>query len=105
MILDMAEDACTQIILGRPFLAIAGCKIDVKERRLTLDVGQKHVEFGLFKDFESTPSTYSCYGCDVIGLNESEHLTVMSQNDPFSLDCPLFAGQGLNHVKVKIFAT
>ena len=31
VILDMAEDACTQFILGRPFLANAGCKIDVKE--------------------------------------------------------------------------
>jgi len=39
MILDMAEDARIQIILGRPFLAIVGCKIDVKEGRLTFDVG------------------------------------------------------------------
>jgi len=30
VILDMAEDFRTQIILGRPFLATAGCKIDVK---------------------------------------------------------------------------
>jgi len=54
MILDMAKDACTQIILGRPFLAIAGCKIDVKEGRLTFNVGEKHVEFGLFRDIEIT---------------------------------------------------
>ena len=35
VMLDMAEDSCTQIILGRPFLATARCKIDVKEEKLT----------------------------------------------------------------------
>jgi len=35
VVLDIAEDSRTQIILGRPFLATAGCKIDVKEGKLT----------------------------------------------------------------------
>ena len=39
MVLDMAEDSCTQIILGRPFLATAGCKIDVKEGKLNFEWG------------------------------------------------------------------
>jgi len=60
VILDMDEDACTQIILGRPFLATTGCKIDVKEYRLTFDVGEHHAEFVLFKDFELSPSSLSC---------------------------------------------
>jgi len=34
VILDMAEDARTQIILSRPFLATIGYKIDVKDDRL-----------------------------------------------------------------------
>jgi len=51
MILDMDEDALTQIIRAKPFLAIKGCKIKVTEGRLTFDIGEKHVEFGLFKDF------------------------------------------------------
>ena len=38
VVLDMAEDYRTQIILGRPFLATVGCKIDVKEGKLTFDV-------------------------------------------------------------------
>ena len=90
MILYMAEDASTQSILGRPFLVTASCKIDVKEGRLTFYVGEKHVKFGLFKGFESTPSTYSCCGCDVIGLDESEDLTDMIQNYPSRLNCALF---------------
>jgi len=60
MIFDMVEDAHTQIILGRPFLVTAGCEIDIKEGRLTFDVGEKHAKFGLFEDFESATSTYSC---------------------------------------------
>ena len=39
MILDIAEDSHTQLILGRPFLAITGCKIYVKEGKLTFDMG------------------------------------------------------------------
>jgi len=39
VILDMAEDSSTQINLVRPFVAIAGCKIDVKEGKITFDVG------------------------------------------------------------------
>ena len=35
VVLDMDEDYRTQIILGRPFLATIGCKIDVKEGTLT----------------------------------------------------------------------
>ena len=54
VILNMDEDAHTQIILGRPFLATARCKIDVKKGRLTFDVGEHHVEFGLYKGYGSS---------------------------------------------------
>ena len=30
VVLDIVKDACTLIVLGRPFLATAGCNIDVK---------------------------------------------------------------------------
>ena len=81
MTLDMAEDACTQSILGRPFLVTAGCKIDVKEGRLTFDVKEKHAEFGLFKYFESAPpSTYSCCGCDMIGLKNKRYSQNLHKN-------------------------
>jgi len=53
VILDMAEDSRNHIILSRPFLATAGCMIDVKEGKLTFYVWEHHAEFGLFKDFKS----------------------------------------------------
>jgi len=65
MVLDMDEDCCTQIILGRPFLATTGCKIDVKEGRLIYDVGEHHVEFRLFDDLKPA-STFACCECDTI---------------------------------------
>ena len=37
------------IILKRPFLATAGCRINVKKGTLTFDVGDDHVEFNLLK--------------------------------------------------------
>ena len=70
VVLDMANDSHTQIILGRPFLATAGCKIDVKEGKLTFDVREHHAEFGLFKDFEFSPSTFSCCGCQIVDFDE-----------------------------------
>ena len=40
VILNMAEDARTQIILGRCFLVTTGCKIDIKEGKLTFVLNQ-----------------------------------------------------------------
>jgi len=99
----MAEDSCTQIILGRPFLATVGCKIDVKEGKLTFDVGEHHVEFGLFKDFESSPPTFSCCGCEVVDSNEPVSMIEMSRNDPSSFDYTFFEGSRLDNVKVDSF--
>ena len=93
----MAEDSRTQIILGRPFLATTGCKIDVKEGKLTFHVEQHHVEFGLFKDFKSS-STFPCYRCKVLDSNELVSALDMTLNDPSSSDRALFEGSGLDAV-------
>ena len=69
VVLDMDEDCRTQIILGRPFLATAGYKIDVKEGTLTFEVGKHHVEFGLFDELKPS-SMFSCCGCEIVESNE-----------------------------------
>ncbi len=48
VVLKMEEDARTPITLGRPFLAIVGDNIDVKNGKLKLKVGEDEVEFNLF---------------------------------------------------------
>ncbi|XP_074265945.1 uncharacterized protein LOC141588400 [Silene latifolia] len=47
IVLDMAEDTQIPIILGRPFLHTVGAIIDVKQGRLTLEVGDDKVTFNL----------------------------------------------------------
>jgi len=94
VVLDMDEDCRTQIISGRPFLATDGCKINVKERRLTFDVGEHHVKFGLFDDLKPS-STFSCCGCDVVESNEPKDLLDTNLNDPSSISCAYLRVLGL----------
>jgi len=98
VILVMAEDSHTQIILGRPFLATAGCKIDVKEGKLTFDVGECHTEFGLFKDFDLSHCTLPYCGCEVLDSDVSVKILDMTLNDLFSVDCAFFECSGLDDV-------
>jgi len=53
-ILEIEEDTRTPIILGRPFLATAGCHIDVNNGKLSFDVGGDHVDFNFFKPSKFT---------------------------------------------------
>ncbi|XP_074562899.1 uncharacterized protein LOC141819519, partial [Curcuma longa] len=50
IVLDMKEDPSVPIILGRPFLSTAGAIIDMKNHRLSLEVGRERVEFDLSQD-------------------------------------------------------
>src|SRR5581483_1109805 len=56
VVLEMVEDVNTPIILGRPFLATAGAIIDVKNGKLSLNVGKEKVEFELRKSMGLPPS-------------------------------------------------
>ena len=62
----MEEDMRTPIILGRPFLATAGCRIDVKNGKLSFDVGDEHVEFNLFKASKFPSISDECNMIDVV---------------------------------------
>jgi len=97
----MTEDSHMQIILGRPLLATVGYKIDAKEGKLTFDVGEHHVEFGLFKGCNSFPCTFSCYGCEVVDPDELVSMLDMTPNYPSIFDCALFEGHGLDGVTVE----
>ena len=61
MILEMEEDTCTPVILGRPFLAAAECPRDVKNGKLSFDVGDDHVEFNLFKAIKFLSISDECH--------------------------------------------
>ena len=67
VVLDMKEDGATPIILGKPFLSTRQTLIDVKNRELTLRVGEDQVKFDLYKSIEF-PSTEnaSCMRIDAL---------------------------------------
>jgi len=69
---------------------------------LTFDVGEHHVEFGLFND-EKSSSTFAYCGCDTINLDEPVDLPDLTLNDPSSFSCPLFEGLGLDDGEVDSF--
>ena len=68
-----------------PLLCLVLLKLNnkiVKEGKLTFDVGEHHAKLGLFKDFESSPSTFSCCRCEVVDSDEPVSILEITQNDP-----------------------
>ena len=66
IIMDITEDSNIPIILGRPFLATARAIIDVKNGKLTFEVGEEKFEFILSQLFKAPAIDDSCCSLDVI---------------------------------------
>ena len=69
--MEMEEDSRIPIILGRPFLATAGVMIDVKNGKLSLQVGDEKVEFSLPQFMASPTTDYSCCRVKESMLNQN----------------------------------
>ena len=67
-------------------------KIDVREARLTFDAGEHDTKFGLFKDHESSITTLSYYGCELVVYDKPEYLIDVTPNDPQESHYDLFEG-------------
>ncbi|XP_074356161.1 uncharacterized protein LOC141695851 [Apium graveolens] len=65
IMVEMNEDVDIPIILGRPLLATAGTNIDVKARKLTLNVGEEKVDFDLNQAVKWLSVKTGCYLVDV----------------------------------------
>jgi len=50
IVVDIPKTNNTQIILGKPILAIAGCHIDVKEGHISFEVERRFAVFSHRKD-------------------------------------------------------
>ncbi|XP_074283548.1 uncharacterized protein LOC141608094 [Silene latifolia] len=72
IVLDIAEDARTPIILGRPFLCTAGSIIDVKQGRLTLAVGYDAITFSLPGTLARPMIDDTCYSVDIIDESNND---------------------------------
>jgi len=82
VILEIKKDTPTPIILGRPFLATAGCRINVKNSTLTFDVGDFHVEFNLLKAAKFPCVSDECNKIDVVNGLIRETASNINSNDP-----------------------
>ncbi|XP_074265950.1 uncharacterized protein LOC141588405 [Silene latifolia] len=82
IVLDIAEDTRTQIILGRPFLCTAGAIIDVKLGRLTLEVGDDVITFSLPETLSRPMIEDTCYSVDIIDESSYEFWSDSLVKDP-----------------------
>ncbi|XP_058003971.1 uncharacterized protein LOC131180641 [Hevea brasiliensis] len=81
-ILEMEEDVQIPIILIRPFLAIAGAIIDVKNGCLTLKVGDEEVEFNLFRAVKHKLEPDECLRVNITDKLVEEELLKTHPEDP-----------------------
>jgi len=81
--MEMEEDSHIPIILGRPFLATAGAMIDVKNGKLSFQVGDEKVEFCPPQSMASPSSDDTCCRVDILekALNQ-EAMTCHFVEDP-----------------------
>ena len=81
---------------------IAACKMYVKGRTLAFDVGEHHVEFGLFKDHESSSLSLPGCGYDLVISSEIVELFDVSPNDPHEFDYVSTDNHGLGYCAVDL---
>ncbi|XP_020272502.1 uncharacterized protein LOC109847682 [Asparagus officinalis] len=82
VILEIEEDSNIPIILGRPFLATACAIIDVKNGKLSLNIGGKMIEFDLSNTMKLPLTNKICYRVDVIDKCTHEQIANNNSADP-----------------------
>ncbi|XP_074265543.1 uncharacterized protein LOC141587982 [Silene latifolia] len=96
-VMDIPEDSKIPIILGRPCLATEGVMIDVKNGKLSLQVGDDKMEFSLEKSMKSPSISGSCCRVDVLEDYLNEHNLEPSYLDPLEV-CQTKEGDGVDGV-------
>ncbi|XP_048491613.2 uncharacterized protein LOC104883015 [Beta vulgaris subsp. vulgaris] len=66
VVMEMEEDAQVPIILGRPFLATAGAIIDMKNGKITFEVGIEKMEYNLTNSMEAPSMRETIYRVDAL---------------------------------------
>ncbi|XP_021840337.1 uncharacterized protein [Spinacia oleracea] len=81
VIMEMEEDSKVPLILGRPFLSTAGVVIDVKDGRLTLNVGDEKITFTLQQSMNS-PMMNEVHRIDTLKEDLKEFREMIEVKDP-----------------------
>ncbi|GJS05666.1 hypothetical protein Tco_0322174 [Tanacetum coccineum] len=70
VVLDMEEDQKIPIILERPFLTTAHAMIDIFNKKITFEVGNKTITFDTEKSMKfSTPKDDTCLSIDMVDIS------------------------------------
>ncbi len=81
----MEEDVQIPIILGRPFLTTVGAIIDVKNGRLTLNVGDEEMEFNLFRVVKHKLELDECLRVNITNKLVKEEFHKTHPEDPLEV--------------------
>ncbi|XP_020258937.1 uncharacterized protein LOC109835369 [Asparagus officinalis] len=82
VILEIKEDSQIPIILRISFLAIVGTVIDVKNGKLSLNIGGKKVNFDLFSAMKFLLINDNCCRIDTVDMVVREDFTRYISSDP-----------------------
>ncbi|GJY33824.1 hypothetical protein Tco_0418293 [Tanacetum coccineum] len=94
VVLDMKEVHKIPIILERPFLSTVHAMIDVFNKKISFEVGNKTITFDLKKSMKFPPlDDDTCHSVDIIDLSIIDHVQEILPSDPF--DSILF--ETINH--------
>ncbi|XP_010687408.4 uncharacterized protein LOC104901516 [Beta vulgaris subsp. vulgaris] len=85
VVMKTKEDAQVPIILGRPFLATAGAVIDMKNEKITFEVGDEKMEYNLINSMESPSSGLIIYRLDALKLAPAVTRRVQVMEDQLKL--------------------
>ncbi|XP_021722870.1 uncharacterized protein LOC110690359 [Chenopodium quinoa] len=81
VVMEMEEDANVPIILGRPFLATAGAIIDMKNGKITFEVGDEKLEYSLLNAMGTPSMGETICQVDVLDELQSEQLPLSKPDD------------------------
>ncbi|XP_021723712.1 DNA damage-inducible protein 1-like [Chenopodium quinoa] len=81
VVMEMEEDSRIPLILGRPFLNTAGVVIDMKEGRLTLNVGDEKISFS-FSQTLKKPLIVEVHRIDTLERDLEEFRERLYERDP-----------------------
>nr|GEZ36152.1 hypothetical protein [Tanacetum cinerariifolium] len=83
VVLVMKEDHKIPIILGRSLLATAHAMIDVFNKKISFEVGNKTITFDLEKSMRFPPSDDdTCHSADIIDLSILNHVQEILPSEP-----------------------
>jgi len=81
MVVDIKEDSEIPILLGRPFLDVAGVVINVKYGNIVFHVGDEKLEFEISKLMKDPSIFDSCCMIDVIDHRVKERSLALSTHN------------------------